>query len=90
MSPLATTLPQNTGSGYVAAAYIVFFVIVLIYVTIMAVRLTRVERDLSDLRARAGHEEMPGQTADGPATDAGGQASSSPEGTARPRERETV
>jgi len=52
-----TTLPQNTGSGYVAAAYIVFFAIVLIYVAIMAVRLTRVERDVRNLRARAEHDE---------------------------------
>jgi hypothetical protein len=89
MSPLATTLPQNTGSGYVAAAYIVFFVIVLVYVTIMAVRLTRVERDLRNLRARAGHEETPSQS-DAPAADAAGQTSSVPQGTARPRERETV
>jgi hypothetical protein len=52
--PLAsTTLPQNTGSGYVAAAYIVFVAIVLIYVSIMAVRLSRMERDLRELRTRA-------------------------------------
>jgi hypothetical protein len=50
---LATTLPQNTGSGYVAAAYIVFFAILLIYVAIMALRLTRVERRLRELQAPA-------------------------------------
>jgi hypothetical protein len=57
MSALATTLPQNTGSGYVAAAYIVFFAIILIYVAIMAVRLSRVERDLRNLRARAQRDD---------------------------------
>jgi hypothetical protein len=64
-APLAsTTLPQNTGSGYVAAAYIVFVAIVLIYVTIMAIRLTRVERGLRELNARA--ERPPrGETRDG-------------------------
>ena len=36
-----------------AAAYIVFFVILLIYVAIMALRLSHVERDLRDLQARA-------------------------------------
>ena len=33
------TLPEHSNDGYVAAAYIVFFAIVLIYVAIMAVRL---------------------------------------------------
>jgi hypothetical protein len=46
---LATALPENTGDGYVAAAYIVFFAIVLIYVVIMAVRLGRVERKVREL-----------------------------------------
>jgi hypothetical protein len=53
MSALASTLPQNTGSGYVAAAYIVFFAILLIYVVIMAIRLSRVERSLRELSERA-------------------------------------
>lgn len=48
--PLATTLP-NSGDGYVAAAYIVFFAIVLIYVVIMAIRLGRVERRVRELGA---------------------------------------
>ena len=66
MSLLASTLPQNTGSGYVAAAYIVFFAIVLIYVVIMAVRLGRVERGLRDLRAPSERQEAPaGQAYDG-------------------------
>jgi hypothetical protein len=53
MIPLATqTLPESSHSGYVAAAYIVFFVLVLIYVAIMAYRLTRVERSVRELRAR--------------------------------------
>ena len=70
ISPLATALPENTGDGYVAAAYIVFFAIVLIYVTIMAVRLTRVERSLRELNERAErreqddarHDDTPGAT----------------------------
>jgi hypothetical protein len=49
---LSTALPANTGDGYVAAAYIVFFVILLIYVAIMALRLGHVQRDLRDLQAR--------------------------------------
>jgi hypothetical protein len=51
---LATTIPGSSNNGYVAAAYIVFFAIVLIYVAIMALRLTRVERSLRELNERAG------------------------------------
>jgi CcmD family protein len=40
-------LPNNT--GYVAAAYLVFFALVLIYVVIMAAKLSRFERELSEL-----------------------------------------
>jgi hypothetical protein len=57
MNALASTLP-NSNDGYVAAAYIVFFVIVLIYVAIMAVRLGRVERRLGELN-RAAREQGP-------------------------------
>jgi hypothetical protein len=42
-------LPLHTAGKYVAAAYIVLFVIVLIYVAIMAIRLSRIERDLGEL-----------------------------------------
>jgi len=47
---LASTLPEGSHSGYVAAAYIVFFALVLIYVAIMAWRLTRVERAVRALK----------------------------------------
>ena len=40
-------LPDNT--GYVAAAYLVFLALVLIYVVIMASKLSRFERELSEL-----------------------------------------
>jgi flagellar biosynthesis/type III secretory pathway M-ring protein FliF/YscJ len=52
MPGIASALPENTGDGYVAAAYIVFFVLLLIYLAIMALRLSRVQRDLRDLQAR--------------------------------------
>jgi hypothetical protein len=52
MNLLATTLPENSNDGYVAAAYIVFFALVLVYVAIMAIRLSRVERSVRNLRAR--------------------------------------
>jgi CcmD family protein len=40
-------LPDNT--GYVAAAYLVFFALVLVYLVIMASKLARFERELSEL-----------------------------------------
>jgi len=53
----AATLPDGANDGYVAAAYIVFFVLVLVYVAIMAWRLTRVERSVRDLHAREREQE---------------------------------
>ncbi|HXP99618.1 MAG TPA: hypothetical protein VN845_06085 [Solirubrobacteraceae bacterium] len=54
---LATTLPEHSNDGYVAAAYIVFFAIVLIYVAIMAVRLGRVERKVRELSTQEREKE---------------------------------
>jgi len=45
----ADTVPDNT--GYVAAAYLVFLALLLVYVAIMATRLARVERELVELNA---------------------------------------
>jgi hypothetical protein len=43
----SNTLPDN--AGYVAAAYLVFLALILIYVAIMATKLGRVEKDISEL-----------------------------------------
>jgi hypothetical protein len=66
MTPLAEApaLPLHTAGPYVAAAYIVFVAVILIYVTIMAVRLRRNERELAELRR---------QVLDGSPQDAGGE-----------------
>ena len=48
---MTDALPDNT--GYVAAAYLVFLAIVLIYVVIMATKLARFERELSELNELA-------------------------------------
>ena len=48
---MTDTLPDNT--GYVAAAYLVFFALVLIYVVIMSAKLARFERELSELNELA-------------------------------------
>jgi CcmD family protein len=40
-------LPLHEAGKYVAAAYVVVFALVLIYVAIMAMRLSRIERELA-------------------------------------------
>jgi hypothetical protein len=42
-------LPLHEAGKYVAGAYVVLFAIVLIYVAIMAIRLSRIERELGEL-----------------------------------------
>lgn len=44
---MSNTLPPN--SGFVAAAYLVFLFILLIYIAIAATRAARVERELAEL-----------------------------------------
>jgi CcmD family protein len=46
-------LPLHTAGKYVAAAYVVLFALVLVYVAIMAVRMGRIERELGELLAAA-------------------------------------
>ena len=53
MSPLLASspaLPLGHAGKFVAAAYIVVFVILLIYVAIMAIRAQHFERDLEQLQ----------------------------------------
>jgi hypothetical protein len=42
-------IPLGEAGRYVAAAYLVFLALILIYVAIMASRLSRIERDLGEL-----------------------------------------
>lgn len=44
---------MSTGEEYVAAAYLVVFVVVLAYVAIIALKLSRLERALGELEALA-------------------------------------
>jgi hypothetical protein len=57
-------LPLHTAGKYVAAAYVVLFAIVLIYVAVMSIRLSRMERDLGELLALS---ERPEREPDVPA-----------------------
>jgi hypothetical protein len=42
-------LPLHEAGKYVAGAYVVLFALVLLYVAIMAIRLSRIERELGEL-----------------------------------------
>ena len=42
-------LPLGDSGPYVAAAYLVFLALVLIYVAIMATKLARIQREISEL-----------------------------------------
>jgi hypothetical protein len=61
MLAASNTLPDN--AGYVAAAYLVFLALLLIYVGIMAYKLVKIQRDvveineLADRRAGAGTDD---------------------------------
>jgi flagellar biosynthesis/type III secretory pathway M-ring protein FliF/YscJ len=60
---ISPALAPGKAAPYVIAAYIVFLALLLIYVAIMARRLTRTEDDLADLKreldARAAREPEP-------------------------------
>jgi CcmD family protein len=45
-------LPLHEAGKYVAGAYVVAFALVLVYVAVMAVRLSRIERELDELAER--------------------------------------
>jgi type II secretory pathway component PulM len=50
MLPLAApALPLHEAGKYVAAAYVVFVVLILVYVAIMAWKLVRIEREVTEL-----------------------------------------
>lgn len=53
---MSDNLPDN--GGYVAAAYLVFLALVLIYVAIMAVKLSRLERDLTEINELANQNDL--------------------------------
>jgi len=63
-------LPLHTAGKYVAAAYIVLFLVVLIYVAIMGIRLSHLERDLGELLSLTASSPEVGHPAE-PAPDTG-------------------
>jgi uncharacterized membrane protein len=49
----APALPLHEAGKYVAGAYIVFVVLILVYVAIMAAKLQRIEKELGELASFA-------------------------------------
>jgi hypothetical protein len=43
-------LAADTGGSYVAAAYLVFIIVLLVYVAIMASKVVKMQKSLSELR----------------------------------------
>jgi CcmD family protein len=60
----APELPLGTSGKYVAAAYIVFVVLILVYVAIMAMRAQRLEHELDELRRDVEAAKAAGDPAD--------------------------
>jgi hypothetical protein len=85
-------LPLHTAGKYVAGAYIVAFLIVLIYVAIMAIRLSHMERDLGELLELTEHPRRLHQQAPGghEHPDLGGRETSAGHDTSAGRETSSV
>lgn len=57
MDPALPALPLDDAGPYVAAAYLVFLALILAYVAIMASKLARVEKELTELTELAGKRD---------------------------------
>jgi hypothetical protein len=77
-------LPLDDAGPYVAAAYLVFLALVLIYVAIMAAKLARVEREIGELAELAEGRVRPAD-ADAPGDVAAAATGADPAGEAVPR-----
>jgi hypothetical protein len=60
-------LPLDDAGPYVAAAYLVFLALILIYVAIMASKLVRIARELGELTEIVDRRDRERQTDDAPA-----------------------
>lgn len=69
-------IPLHTAVSYVAGAYLVFFALILVYVAIMATKLSRIETELGELTdlaiADRADRDRPKVTAAAAAAGAGG------------------
>jgi CcmD family protein len=78
-------LPLGDSGPYVAAAYLVFLALILVYVAIMAGKLARLHREIGELveltdRGRAAREATAASGEDEPANPAAGHAAPSEAG----------
>ena len=64
------SVPNDVGGKYVAGAYVVFIVLLLVYVAIMAMKLARIEKGLGEVaeiaEARRGEGATPAEVAKAP------------------------
>lgn len=65
----APAIPNDVGGKYVAGAYIVFVVLLLIYVAIMGMKLARIERGLRDVAEIAEQRKDGGAAAEATPTE---------------------
>jgi CcmD family protein len=65
-------LPLDEAGKYVAGAYVVFVALILVYVSVMSARLSRIERELEELDNIAEHRLEAGEA--GRSRAAGGRA----------------
>ena len=63
-------LPLDDAGPYVAAAYLVFLALILIYVAIMASKLVRIARELGELTEIVDRHDRQRETDDAPAEEA--------------------
>ena len=52
-------LPLDEAGKYVAGAYVVFFTLIVVYLSFMAAKVSRIERELTELADLADRDEEP-------------------------------
>jgi hypothetical protein len=75
----APALPLHTAGKYVAGAYIVLVVMLVVYLGIMALRTSRTRRELSELRQELADREDSPVASDSPTTVRRGDRLAEPE-----------
>ncbi len=69
----AASAPAPSGTPYVAAAYIFFLLVIVVYVSIMALRLTRNQREIQRMSAELDANERAAEAATAASAEAGKQ-----------------
>ncbi len=91
MLPFATpALPLDEAGKYVAGAYVVFLILILVYVSIMAAKLQRIEKELRELAGFAETRASAGGAAAVQAAQGGQGAGASADGSGSAAEQPSV